>query len=153
MSYFHHFKDLRGSHIKFFSEEKFNINEVYSTISHKNVIRGFHSSLTQDKIIQVLNGKIEFIYVTIQNNTPKIEKFILTNESEPITVPIGAYIGYCALTDNTIVAYLAQGPYEKDKDLALNPKSFSGQSKNWLWSITEEEAIISNRDLSSEIKY
>ena len=58
--YYHNFKDLRGNHIKYFANgDDFKVEEVFTTISHKNVLRGFHTSSKQEKLIKVLNGSLQ----------------------------------------------------------------------------------------------
>ena len=139
--YFHNIKDNRGSHIKYFSQKEFNIDEVYCTVSKKNVIRGFHQSGTQNKIIQVLNGKVLLVHI----NKAGINEVVLSNESDSLYIPIGDYIGYLALEDNTIVNYLAEGKYDKEKDYAISPLVYN-------WGIPADEMIISDRDKNAPVK-
>ena len=78
--YYHNFKDLRGNHIKYFANgDDFKVEEVFSTISHKNVLRGFHTSSKQEKLIKVLNGSLHLI--TVNENTKEINIKIINFES------------------------------------------------------------------------
>lgn len=146
--YYHNFKDLRGNHIKYFANEnEFKIGEVFSTISHKNVLRGFHTSTAQEKLIKVLNGRLHLIIVDEEEKT--ITHYDLDKNSNPIFVPLNVWVGYTCLEDNTIVNYICSGTFDSKSDLTCSPKSFSDK---WLWPIDYDNVIMSEKDKNAYIR-
>lgn len=146
--YFHSLDDSRGKHIKYFSDnDKFTVSEGYATSNKKNVIRGFHRSGTQNKLIQVLNGKARI--VVVDNNGIRIYNNV-TNSSPAIYVPIGTYVGYRSIEDNTIVNYLAEGNYKKEEDYAISPFSFCDMNE-MIWGENIDNIIISERDRTAPL--
>lgn len=144
--YNHKFEDERGYHIKYFVNDfDFKIDEVFATHSKKNVIRGFHTSIIQTKIIKVLNGSIEFIAVNTKNKSIKMLE--LDNSDKALVIEPGTWIGYRVLEDDTVVSYLCNGGFTPGFDLSASPSSFSNEY--WLWNLSEDEAIISEKDASS----
>ena len=146
--YYHNFKDLRGNHIKYFANgDDFKVEEVFTTISHKNVLRGFHTSSKQEKLIKVLNGSLHLI--TVNEETKEITRYNMNVDSEPIFIPLNTWVGYVIKEDNTIVNYICSGKFSPETDLTCSPKSFSNE---WLWPIPYSDIIISEKDDQAEIK-
>ena len=142
--YYHNFKDLRGNHIKYFANgDDFKVEEVFTTISHKNVLRGFHTSSKQEKLIKVLNGSLHLI--TVNEDTKEITHYDMNVDSEPIFIPLNTWVGYVIKEDN----YICSGKFSPETDLTCSPKSFSNE---WLWPIPYSDIIISEKDDNAEIK-
>lgn len=148
--YFHNIEDNRGNHIKYFSNPKdFNVTEAYITVNKKDVVRGFHRSGTQNKLVQVLSGKARVVVLTKDGFMIYPE---LSNQDSCIYVPIGSYLGYRALEENTIINYLAEGVYSKDEDFAIHPFSIMNDPKYTWGNISDtKDYIISDRDLSAPL--
>ena len=88
--YYHNFKDLRGNHIKYFANgDDFKVEEVFTTISHKNVLRGFHTSSKQEKLIKVLNGSLHLITVN-EETKEKYSPFLSLNSVPAVKPPAGS---------------------------------------------------------------
>lgn len=139
------YKDNRGEFYESYKENMlkyFNIIQENTCISNKNVIRGFHYQIdpfSQNKILQVLNGKILDILVNIK--TKKIYKFNLdSNERKLLFIPKDYAHGYASFEDNTIVSYKIDKEYNKESENGFHPFSFDID-----WGI--ENPIISEKDL------
>lgn len=148
--YFHNIEDNRGNHIKYFSNpEDFAVTEGYITVNKKDVVRGFHRSGTQNKLVQVLSGKARIVVLNENGLTIYPE---MTNVDKSIYVPIGSYLGYRSLEENTIMNYLAEGVYSKNEDFAIHPFSIMNDPKYTWGNISDtKDYIISDRDLSAPL--
>ena len=138
------YKDNRGEFYESYKEnmlKDFNIVQENTCISNKNVIRGFHYQIepfAQNKLLQVLNGKILDILINIE--TKEIYKFLLdSNERKLLFIPKGYAHGYASFEDNTIISYKIDNKYNKESERGFQPFSF-----NIEWGI--ENPTISEKD-------
>lgn len=139
------YKDNRGDFYESYREnilKDFNIVQENTCISNKNVIRGFHYQIepfSQNKLLQVLNGKILDILINIE--TKKIYNFFLdSNKRKLLFIPKGYAHGYASFEDNTIISYKIDKKYNKESERGFHPFSFG-----ITWGI--ENPITSEKDL------
>lgn len=113
-----HIGDERGSFTKLFEKNifgaagiKFSLNESFSSISSKDVVRGMHFQLKkpQAKLVSVLNGKVWDCIVDIRKNSHTYKKWIGVELSDKnhraLYIPKGFAHGFVALEDNTVMLY------------------------------------------------
>jgi dTDP-4-dehydrorhamnose 3,5-epimerase len=156
-----HVSDDRGEFCKVFHENSevgplnFEVNEVYATVSKIGVVRGLHFQLppkSQSKLITVLQGSVFEVYVDLRIGSPNFgvpytctlsEPSNLDNESS-LFIPSGFAHGYQVLSENTIVQYLANFPYDKELDAAISISSFEIQWPLNNMLLSEKDATAQN---------
>ena len=131
----------------------FNIEQENTSISHKNVIRGFHYQVkpySQAKLLTVLKGKIKDVLIDIrktENTYGRIWEYELnSNIKQLLYIPEGFAHGYSVLEDNTIVSYKTDGLYNKDSERGFNPLS---STLNIDWKVSNK--CISDKDKNLKI--
>lgn len=152
-----HVGDERGSFTKLFEKNifgaagiKFSLNESFSSISSKYVVRGMHFQLkkTQAKLVSVLNGKVWDCIVDIRKNSHTYKKWIGVELSDKnhraLYIPKGFAHGFVALEDNTIMLYQCDGVYDKESDTGI---LIDDKDLNIKWPIDLKQSIRSERDL------
>ncbi len=147
--------DNRGQFVKVFSYQtylknkvNFNIEEVYYSISNKNVIRGMHFQLPpkeHDKIVFVSQGEITDVCVDLRKSSNTYgEAFSVELSSENnigIFIPKGFAHGFKVNSDTAIVHYLQSSIYSNENDFGILWNSIP-----YDWNIGNP--IISDRDKS-----
>lgn len=145
--------DARGSFTKIYNKQKFeelslllDINEIYYSVSNKNVIRGLHFQTPpyeHDKLVKVIKGQVQDVIVDLRKNSNTYGKYISYELSEKtnkaILIPKGCAHGFKCLEDNTIMMYMVSTVYNKEHDSGIKWNSI-----NFNWNI--ENPIISERD-------
>jgi len=109
--------DIRGGFVKDYSKEEFEKNgieydlkEVFSTISHKGVVRAMHFQRVkqQAKLVRCVSGKVYDVIIDLRKDSPTFKMwkgFYLTGENmKELLVPEGFGHGYLVLEDS-IVSY------------------------------------------------
>lgn len=152
-----HIGDERGSFTKLFEKDifgavgiKFSLNESFSSISSKDVVRGMHFQLKkpQAKLVSVLNGKVWDCIVDIRKNSHTYKKWIGVELSDKnhraLYIPKGFAHGFVALEDNTIMLYQCDGVYDKESDTGI---LIDDKDLNIKWPIDLKQSIRSERDL------
>ncbi len=123
----------------------FKIVQENTCISNKNVVRGLHyqtKPYLQNKLLQVLNGKIKDILVNINNN--EIWEFTLNSKKPQLLyIPSNFAHGYISLEDNTIISYKIDNYYNNNYEKGINPLSSSLIN---LWGVKKKYITISNKD-------
>jgi len=129
------FPDERGLFREWFKlselEEKglfFKVAQANLSISKQGVIRGMHYSLAekgQSKLITCINGQVLDVLVDIRIGSPTFmmqEKVTLSSaESTCILIETGVAHGFLAQNENSTVAYLLSGEYEKEHEKTISP--------------------------------
>lgn len=149
--------DNRGGFSKIFEKEiysnggiVFSIDEVFISVSEKNVIRGMHFQTNgpQAKLVCVPKGKVYDVIVDLrpQSKTFKMwEGYELSSENHrALYVPKGFAHGFVALEDNTIMMYQCDGKYDSETDTGIR---FDDPEIGISWPIDLKDAIHSERDL------
>lgn len=149
-------EDVRGSFSKRYeksSYEKngisFHTDEIFYSISHKNVIRGLHfqGCKPQAKIVSVVCGGVWDVIVDLRKESATYGKWeaIMLNEENKTSlyVPRGFAHGFLATEDNTVMIYQCEGEYLPDYDTGIR---FDDPDFGIDWPVNISEAIISPRD-------
>lgn len=148
-----HFKDERGSFIKYFHHDIFkknNINlkikESYYTISKKNVFRGMHFQLPphdHEKYVFCTDGKILDIILDLRKNSKTYGKFtsieLSFKKTNAIFIPKGFAHGFFTLSSRATVVYNVSTVYEPKYDDGIKYDSFG-------FKLPLKNPLISERD-------
>ena len=145
------FEDFRGSFTKIFSDDTFrcgfkNLDEIFYSISKKDVIRGMHFQLPpfeNYKVVHVIRGAIEDVLLDLRKESPtylQTSKFKLNEKNKlAVLVPPGIAHGFKALEENTTVVYLSSRVFSSSHDSGIKFDSF-----NYNWGI--KQPIVSDKD-------
>lgn len=141
--------DERGSFVKTFSRKDFSSNlitfdEVYYSISKKNVIRGIHYQIKPNglkKLVTCIEGEIKDLVIDLRKDSKTYLNFetIKLKKNMGLFVPYGFGHGFSVLSDNTKVLYCQEGKYSPRDEGGINPLSI-----NVDWEV--ESPILSDRD-------
>lgn len=154
------FQDGRGYFMETFRADDYKANGIdaafvqdnQSGSARRGTIRGFHFQApphAQAKLVRVISGAILDVSVDIRTGSPTYGRACaveLTAEGgEQLYVPEGFAHAYCTLTENAQIAYKVNRYYnpEAEQGLRWNDPALSID-----WTVSEEEAVLSNRDRS-----
>lgn len=155
------FKDDRGIFYESFKEsflkEQYGIQELFvqdnHSVSCKNTIRGMHYQWDKPmgKLVRVAQGAITDVIVDIRMNSKTFGKaFYYDLDSEnnhQLYVPTGFAHGFVCRSEEAIVIYKCTAEYNKNGESGINPFDLE---LNIRWGISNNEAIISKKDLESK---
>lgn len=109
--------DIRGGFIKDYSREvflengiKYDLSEVFYTVSHKGVIRAMHFQRVkqQPKLVRCIHGSVYDVIIDLRKDSPTFmqwEGFFLSGDNRTeLLIPGGFGHGYLVLEDS-IVSY------------------------------------------------
>jgi dTDP-4-dehydrorhamnose 3,5-epimerase len=113
-----------------------SFRQLNTATSKQNVIRGMHRQ-DQSKLIMPVYGRI--FDVALEPETGKWFAIELDNTSGLLVPPEYAH-GYMTLTENTIVQYIVDMPYNKDVE-----ENFKWDQYNIAWPIVVTP-ILSEKD-------
>lgn len=150
---YNNFSDERGEAEKFFCQEilkevnvDFKINDLFSSQSRKNTIRGMHFQtypFEQQKLVYVNKGKIIDVVIDLRKDSKTYKKYeifdLCEDKHEAIFIPAGCAHGFKSLCDDSYVIYAISGEYSKEHDAGIRWNSFGYDWGN-------ENFIISKRD-------
>ncbi len=149
--------DERGGFTKTFEKEfflehglSFTVDEIFGSVSAKNVIRGLHFQLRcpQAKLVTVLRGRVWDVIVDLRPGSKDFGKWISIELSDKnhfaLYVPKGFAHGFAALEDDTFMLYQCEGAYDKETDTGIR---FDDLELDIKWPVNEEVAIHSKRDM------
>jgi dTDP-4-dehydrorhamnose 3,5-epimerase/CDP-3, 6-dideoxy-D-glycero-D-glycero-4-hexulose-5-epimerase len=144
--------DVRGGFIKVFNNNLFlkenivfNPEEIYYSISKKDVIRGMHfqtSPYEHAKLIYVTSGSIIDVVLDIRKYSKTYGQTIsmkMEAYKDSLYIPSGCAHGFMSLEDGSTVVYNQTSCYSKEHDFGILWNSFGFD-----WGI--ENPIISERD-------
>ena len=148
-------EDERGGFCKFFNADNFRSNdlefkyeEMYYSISHKNVIRGMHFQeppFDHSKIIHCISGEVLDVFLDLRRNSPSYLKFdsclLKKNDGKIIYLPKGVAHGFLSLKHESIVLYSVSSVYNQSFDNGILWNSFG-----YRWPC--KKPILSGRDES-----
>jgi dTDP-4-dehydrorhamnose 3,5-epimerase len=149
------FRDARGVLTKYFYSDllnqfDFNVDDIYTTISHKNVVRGLHHQLQpkgQAKLVTCLSGEFWDITVDLRIGSPTYgEQFsykLSSNNNESLLVPAGFSHGTISLVDDTVMLSICSGKYMPEFEAGIN---ISSLNLNFLSRARVEALILSAKD-------
>ena len=144
--------DKRGIFVKTYTnivdslkELSFEVNEIYYSISEKNVIRGMHfqrPSMDHAKIIYLTSGKITDVILDLRRSSKSYKKYLaidLSAHQNALYIPSGIAHGFLAKEDYTTVVYNQSKPYSNEHDDGILWNSFE-----YDWGV--DQPILSDRD-------
>ena len=145
--------DERGKFLKTFHEDFFSnaglethFVEEYYSCSKAGVIRGMHFQLPpydHTKIVYCMQGAAFDVLVDLRVNSPTYRKCSTVSLSEDVGngvyVPKGVAHGFCALKENTILAYKVSTSYYPESDTGI-----LWNSLDIIWPVNDP--IVSSRD-------
>ena len=111
------FYDERGEIWTVFAKEfvPHDFVEDKVSISHKNVLRGFHGDADTVKLVSCLHGEFQFSVVDLRKDSQTFqncESFIITDaEPSVILVPAGCLNAHLCLSDKCVFYYKWSKPY------------------------------------------
>lgn len=162
----HIVKDFRGEYVNVYNSLDYGDLLVYNkvwkeddvSISHKNVLRGFHGDNRTWKLIQCLHGAfiLGVVDCRVGSNLWKTEFFRLDDKTHTqILVPSGCANCHYVLTESSIFSYKQSELYEgmekqftlkyDDSRLNINWVKYLGELGN-----VEFNPIVSERDSESQ---
>lgn len=150
--------DKRGWFMKSFEKDifkkagiDFSLNETFTSVSAKNVIRGLHFQThhPQAKLVTVIYGRIVDIIVDLRPDSPDFKKWIMAELSmenrRGLFIPRGFAHGFASMEKNTVVLYQCDGKYDADSDTGIR---YDDSEIGIDWPVDDAEAVHSDRDLS-----
>ena len=150
-----YFSDDRGVFVKTFNRElfketglfKFQMEEEFFTISHKNVIRGLHFQkppFDHNKIVSCISGSIHDVLLDLRSSSPTFGKTCqldLDTNKKILFIPKGIAHGFLSKENNSLVNYKVDKKYSATHDMGI-----AWDSINFDWNTINP--IISERDSS-----
>jgi dTDP-4-dehydrorhamnose 3,5-epimerase len=127
------FRDERGYFLETYHEERYRKAGIEATFVQDNVsrsrtgvLRGMHFQKlphTQDKLVYVLRGEIFDAVVDLRPGSPSFARWYATRlsaeDGHQLFVPAGFAHGFCALSDEAIVAYKCSERYVPQAEQTL----------------------------------
>ena len=146
--------DKRGGFFKPYNYEnllkmgiKFDVQEVFYSVSRKGVIRGMHFQnppAEQEKIVTVIKGSIMDVILDLRTDSEYFGKFITIRMNEndgcSVLVPKGTAHGFLGLDLENIVLYLADASYSRENEDGIRYDSFG-----YDWGV--KNPVLNERDL------
>lgn len=129
------FKDDRGSLVKFFYSDffvklNFRVDDIYTTTSNKNIIRGVHHQKApygQAKLITCLSGSFIDVGVDLRPDSETYGKVfsykLVAGSDDTVLLPAGFSHGTLSLEDNTTMLSICSGRYLPEHEAGINMKS------------------------------
>ncbi len=147
--------DTRGYALKPFSlnqikeaDQKFEVKEIFYSMSNKDVIRGMHFQLppyAQAKIVHLIKGRIVDVLLDLRIDSPTYGKYVSIEleegDGKVVYIPKGLAHGFASLVNGSTVLYLFDGPYSSESESGIRYDSFG-----YAWKI--DRPVLSTRDLS-----
>lgn len=149
--------DNRGGFTKSFEKEiysgfgiEFSLNETFTSISAKNVIRGLHFQThnPQAKLVSVVQGCVWDVAVDLRPDSATYKKWVgveLSSENhQSFYIPKGFAHGFVSLQDNSIMLYQCDGAYDKETDTGIR---FDDPEIAINWPVDLSKVVCSSRDM------
>jgi dTDP-4-dehydrorhamnose 3,5-epimerase len=149
------FKDDRGMLTKYFYSDLFNkfnfqVDDIYTTVSHENVVRGLHHQITpygQAKLVTCLSGEFWDISVDLRKESKTYgEQFsykLSAGKAESLLVPAGFSHGTVSLESGTVMLSICSGKYMPEHEAGIN---ISSLNLDFLPGNCVESLVISPKD-------
>ena len=126
------------------------LEEMFSSISKKNVWRGMHLQIgasASNRIIYCNRGRVKDYLIDLRKNSVTKEKIIsleldCIKNNLVIFVPAGVAHGFLSLEEDTEMVYLTDRKYNPNLDMGVNFKSLPFKSE----IETISGLVISSRD-------
>lgn len=153
------FYDKRGYFFESFNQQKFNdktglkVSFVQDNQSRSSygVLRGLHyqtGKFAQAKLVRVIEGSVLDVAVDLRDGSETFGQHVaveLTGENQKqLFVPRGFAHGFVVLSDSATFCYKCDNYYNKESEAGI---IFNDLKLDIDWKISEEELIISPKDL------
>lgn len=153
------FKDERGCFFESFNKAVFERETgivpcfVQDNISKsaKGVLRGLHfqtGDFAQSKLVSVIKGKVLDVCVDLRKDSSSFGKYfsIILDDinHQQLFIPKGFAHGFLTLEDHSIFSYKCDNFYSKASESGI---IFNDEELNINWNYSEDELIISEKDL------
>ena len=122
-------------------------NQSYST---KNTIRGIHFQklfYEQAKLVRCSYGKVRDVIVDLREGSETYGKHITVDleggDGVSVFVPKGCGHGFSVLSDEAIFDYKVDSPYVPEQESGI---IWNDPTLNIDWGVSEEDAIVSDKD-------
>lgn len=126
------FEDERGFFMETYSSRRYREAGIGVTFvqdnltcSHKGVVRGLHLQYpnSQGKLISAVAGAVFDVAVDVRRGSPAFGQWIgveLTSDNQrQLWIPEGFAHGFCALADDTLIAYKATAQYDPGAEVTV----------------------------------
>lgn len=150
--------DKRGRFTKCFEKEiyknagiDFQLDETFTSVSDKNVVRGLHFQThnPQTKLVCVVQGRVWDVIVDLRMDSPTYKKWIgielSADNHKAIFIPKGFAHGFVSLEDNSVMLYQCDGAYDKNSDAGI---IYDDQQIGIEWPVEKKSTIHSKRDMA-----
>ncbi|HCD2003259.1 TPA: dTDP-4-dehydrorhamnose 3,5-epimerase, partial [Citrobacter farmeri] len=131
---------------------KINFVQDNQSFSSKNVIRGLHyqdEPYSQGKLVRCISGEIFDVAVDLRHNSATYGQWVgeyLSGENcKQLWIPEGFAHGFCVISDEAIFAYKCTNFYNPE---AENTIRWDSPTLSIKWPVSEDELIISDKDLA-----
>lgn len=145
--------DNRGEFVKIYNDDVFNdcgiqmqIQEIFYSVSHKNVIRGMHFQIPpydHDKLVHIIAGSVKDVIVDLRKESATYQKSICielnAGKKQAVYIPRGFAHGFMSLEDNTVMMYMVSEGYSATHDAGIRWNSID---MDW----DAENPVLSKRD-------
>ncbi|MBU1040636.1 MAG: dTDP-4-dehydrorhamnose 3,5-epimerase family protein [Proteobacteria bacterium] len=146
------FEDFRGEYVELYNRELYQkagvgVEFVQDdiSVSHKNVLRGFHGDLKTTKMISCLLGRFYMVVVNCDKDSAgygQWQGFTLTEKNRfQVLVPPKHGLGHLALTDRIIFHYKQSTYYDPASQFT---RVWNDPELNVWWPV--KNPILSQRD-------
>jgi len=153
------FDDNRGWFMQSYDENIVNaLNTTFVqeniSFSYYGVARGLHYQWDKPmgKLVQCLSGKIIDIVVDIRKESKALGEtqfFTLDKPQQLLWIPSGYAHGFLSLSNNTIVKYMCDNFYNKQKESGINILDDNLQIKEKL-KLNVDNIILSDKDRNAQ---
>jgi dTDP-4-dehydrorhamnose 3,5-epimerase len=154
------YEDHRGHLSETYGQEAFRAagisaafvqdNESYSR--RRGTVRGLHfqrDPMAQAKLVRVVRGAIFDVAVDLRPKSPGFGRWcaaeLSSDNGRAMFVPRGFAHGFCALADDTLVAYKVDAAYAKGAEGGI---IWNDPTIGIDWPVGTADAILSDRDRS-----
>ena len=147
------FRDVRGCLKKFFYSDffiqfNFKVDDIYTTISKENTIRGIHHQISpygQAKLVTCLSGSFLDVAVDLRKGRQTYGKVftykLVADSDDQLLIPAGFSHGTLSLEDNTTMLSICSGRYLPEFESGINMKSID-------LPYDTSRSIISTKDIA-----
>jgi len=154
-------RDDRGFFMRMYDRELFEQNnlttnwvqESMAFTKEKGTIRGLHflyPPKNEAKLITMVSGEGFWVFIDIRKNSPTLGKWdsvtLSAETPSSLYLPRGFANGLCSLTDNCLVTYHMDNPYE---DSAKSEFKWDDPTLNISWPI-KKPTVLSERDTHAQ---
>ena len=129
-------RDERGAFLEAFtaaaleevSGRRLNLAQINTSISRRGVIRGIHAAHHppgQAKYVTCVSGQVLDVVVDLRRSSPTFGQWdsLILNDTSRSAAFISEGLGHAfqALSDDAVVLYATNTPYEPDNEFAIDP--------------------------------